>query len=217
MTQMQTCAAANLAVNPSSPSPSKCEQQPPPSHPRPRESAAAAGICGDAREAPACELPNASINSYLENAVKPDRGDFNMRKLFIACWCAVAVLASLPSVAAAQPREPATFTIFMQVKTTPAWLALSPQRRFAFLGETIEPILARHPSVRMRFFDTEFYAADVTDVIVWETKDLAAYQAIVEALRETPFWGQYFEVVSIVPGVENAYADAYDRPAVGRR
>jgi hypothetical protein len=141
-----------------------------------------------------------------------------MKQILISGFCAVAVLAaSLPNLAAAQTRETATFTIFMQVKTTSAWLALSPERRFAFLGDTIEPILAQHRSVRMRFFDTEFYAADVTDVIVWETNNLAEYQAIVEALRETPFWGEYFEVVSILPGVENAYADAYDRPAVGQQ
>jgi hypothetical protein len=132
-----------------------------------------------------------SISSYFGFTVKPDRGD--------------------------QIMTDQTFTIFMQVRTTPAWLAKPPERRFAFLGEVIEPILKRHPSVRMRFFDTELYSADVTDVIVWETKMLKDYQAIVEALRETPFWGQYFEVVSILPGVENAYADAYERPAIGQR
>jgi hypothetical protein len=71
--------------------------------------------------------------------------------------------------------------------------------------------------VQMRFYDTEFYAAEVTDVIVWQTRDLAGYQAIVESLRETSFWGVYFEVVSILPGVENAYADAYDQPAAGHK
>ncbi len=69
----------------------------------------------------------------------------------------------------------------------------------------------------MRFFDTEFYAAEVTDVIVWETESLGDYQAIVEELRETPFWGVYSDVVSILPGVENAYADAYDQPVLGRQ
>lgn len=139
-----------------------------------------------------------------------------MKEIFTAGALAIASLFA-PGVAhAEEPSRATTFTVFMQVKTTPAWLALSPERRFAFLGETIEPILGRHRAVRMRFFDTEFYSADVTDVIVWETEDLGQYQSIVEALRETPFWGQYFEVVSILPGVENAYADAYEREPVGR-
>jgi hypothetical protein len=141
-----------------------------------------------------------------------------MKQMLFACAAVLAAFATPSGEAFAQERaEPVAFTIFMQVKTMPAWLALTPEKRFAFLGETIEPLLAQRPQVRMRFFDTEFYAADVTDVIVLETRDLAQYQALVEKLRETPFWGQYFDVVSILPGVENAYADAYDRPAIGGR
>jgi hypothetical protein len=140
-----------------------------------------------------------------------------MKEILTTGAVAVASLIAPETAQADEPARASTFTVFMHVKTTQAWLALSPERRFAFLGETIEPILGKHRAVRMRFFDTEFYSAEVTDVIVWETKDLAQYQSIIEALRETPFWGQYFEVVSILPGVENAYADAYDREPVGRR
>lgn len=140
-----------------------------------------------------------------------------MKPLLTALVAAVAVFTPMQGAAASEPQEAIAFTIFMQVKTTPAWIALSPAKRFEFLGNTIEPILKEHPSVRMRFFDTEFYSAEVTDVIVWETKNLAEYQAIVEALRETPFWGQYFDVVSILPGIENGYADAYDQVPVGKR
>ncbi len=140
-----------------------------------------------------------------------------MNKHLTAIGAAVAMLAAAgPAVVQARDAQQA-YTVFMQVKTTPAWLALSPEKRFAFLGETIEPIIGRHGAVKMRFFDTEFYNAEVTDVIMWETKDLKAYQAIVEDLRETPFWGAYFDVVSILPGVENAYADAYGRRPVGER
>jgi hypothetical protein len=31
-----------------------------------------------------------------------------------------------------------------------------------------------------------------------------------DALRETPFWDQYFEVVAILPSVENSYTDDDD-------
>lgn len=140
-----------------------------------------------------------------------------MKEILAAGAVAVASLFAAGAAQAEEPARAATFTVFMHVKTTPTWLALSPERRFAFLGDTIEPILSKHRAVQMRFFDTEFYSADVTDVIVWETKDLAQYQSIIEALRETPFWGQYFEVVSILPGVENAYAEAYDREPMRQR
>jgi hypothetical protein len=37
---------------------------------------------------------------------------------------------------------------------------------------------------------------------------------VVEDLRETPFWDRFFEIVEILPGVENAYADNYGRAAI---
>ncbi|BCL25160.1 hypothetical protein GCM10017557_00190 [Streptomyces aurantiacus] len=33
---------------------------------------------------------------------------------------------------------------------------------------------------------------------------------VIEALRETPFWDHYFEIVEILVGVENGYAKHYD-------
>jgi hypothetical protein len=51
-------------------------------------------------------------------------------------------------------------------------------------------------------------------VIVWETADLGAYRSVVEGLRETAFWGEYFDVAHIVPAVENAYANHDRVPAI---
>jgi Darcynin, domain of unknown function len=111
--------------------------------------------------------------------------------------------------------SPLTHTFFMMVKTTIAWLALSPKQRFGFMGAKIEPILKRHPAVRMRFFDSEAFSSRITDVIMWETAELAQYQAVIEELREIEFWGVYFDVVEIVPAIENAYAAHYDVPPLG--
>jgi hypothetical protein len=126
----------------------------------------------------------------------------------------IAAALTLGSAAAAQT-EPVTYTVFWQVQTTPAWLALPVEDRFAFLGAVIEPILASQPAVAVRFFDSEFYSTTATDVIMMETQSLPAYQSIVEQLRETPFWGTYFDVVAIIPAVENAYAAAYGQDPVG--
>jgi hypothetical protein len=116
----------------------------------------------------------------------------------------------------ARASVPTPFTIFMLVKTSNDWLALSPEDRFAFLGRDIEPLLARHPDVRMRFFDAEAYNARVTDVVVWETRDLAQYQSLIEGLRESRFWGHYFEIVEILPAIEDGYAQHYEREPIGR-
>jgi hypothetical protein len=109
----------------------------------------------------------------------------------------------------AQNTEPPV-TAFMLVKTTPEWLAMSVAERVdAFTTQVLPAIEATTTGVRSRFYDTEFYSARVTDVWVWEADDHHAYQRLVDALRETPFWDRYFEVVDLLVGVENGYARTY--------
>ncbi|MFB6750989.1 darcynin family protein [Streptomyces sp. NPDC056353] len=106
-------------------------------------------------------------------------------------------------------------TAFMLVKTTPEWLAMTVEERIhAFTTEVVPVVEARTTGVRSRFYDTEFYSARVTDVWVWEAVDHQAYQRLVDALRETPFWDRYFEVVDLLVGTENGYARTYSVEAV---
>ncbi len=98
------------------------------------------------------------------------------------------------------------YVYFMLVKTTTTWLQLPTPARFKFLETTISPILKQYPAVKMRFFDSEAFSGRYSDVIMWETTAVKEYQLLVDGLRETPFWGTYFEVVEIVPSIENAYA-----------
>ncbi|MFD1536135.1 darcynin family protein [Nonomuraea guangzhouensis] len=109
----------------------------------------------------------------------------------------------------AEKTEPPV-TAFMLVKTTPEWLALTVQERVdAFTTQVLPAIEAKTSGVRSRFYDTEFYSARVTDVWVWEAEDHHAYQLLIDALRETPFWDRYFEVVDLLVGTENGYARTY--------
>ncbi|MDA4891681.1 darcynin [Streptomyces sp. MS2A] len=106
-------------------------------------------------------------------------------------------------------------TAFMLVKSTPEWLAMTVEERIhAFTTEVVPVIEARTTGVRSRFYDTEFYSARVTDVWVWEAVGHQAYQLLVDALRETPFWDRYFEVVDLLVGTENGYARTYGVEAV---
>ena len=106
-------------------------------------------------------------------------------------------------------------TIFMLVRALPAWLALAPAARFAFVDETVRPLLEAHRGVRLRYFDAEAWNARVSDVIMWQTRDLAAFEAVVEALREGPFWGTYFDVVEIIPALEDGFAIHYGVEPLG--
>ncbi|WP_371526674.1 darcynin [Streptomyces sp. NBC_01283] len=101
-------------------------------------------------------------------------------------------------------------TAFMLIKTMPEWLAMTPQERVnAFTSQVIPAITAKTTGVRSRFYDTEFYSTRVTDVWVWEADDHEAYQLLIDALRETPFWDRYFEIVDLLVGTENGYARTY--------
>ncbi|MER5779581.1 darcynin family protein [Streptomyces sp. NPDC002039] len=101
-------------------------------------------------------------------------------------------------------------TAFMLVKTTPEWLALTVQERVDVFTTQVLPVIeAKTTGVRSRFYDTEFYSARVTDVWMWEAEDHHAYHLLIDALRETPFWDRYFEVVDLLVGTENGYARTY--------
>ncbi|MFE9480479.1 darcynin family protein [Streptomyces spororaveus] len=115
----------------------------------------------------------------------------------------------------ATERTTAPVTAFMLIKTMPEWLAMTPKERMdAFVTRVVPAIRARTTGVRSRFYDTEFYSTRVTDVWVWEADDHDAYQRLVDALRETPFWDRYFQVVDLLVGTENGYARTYGVEAV---
>jgi hypothetical protein len=105
--------------------------------------------------------------------------------------------------------QPELKTVFFLVRTTASWLRLTPAERDRFVREVLRPILARHPETRLRYFDAEAYSADTTDVLMWQFRTERDYRALVEDLRETEFWGGYFEVREIVPCVEDDFARHY--------
>lgn len=112
-------------------------------------------------------------------------------------------------------RTEAPVTAFMLVKTTPEWLGMTVDERIhAFTTEIVPVIEAGTHGVRSRFYDTEFYSARVTDIWVWEADDHDAYRLLIDALRETPFWDRYFEVVDLLVGIEDGYARTYDVESV---
>lgn len=102
-------------------------------------------------------------------------------------------------------------TIYMLVKTTPEFLAMSVRDRLEFGRRELQPILDEfRDRIRLRWFDTEFYNARITDVVVFEAKDHRSYELVCEKLRETPFWDRYFQIEDILPGKENAWARNYN-------
>ena len=106
-------------------------------------------------------------------------------------------------------------TFFMHLRSSPAWLALSREARAAFIKATVRPIFARYPEVTLRFYDAEAFTGRITDVAVFETTKVRAYYFLIDALRDTPFLGlPYFEVVDVIPAIEDGYQEYTDALAL---
>jgi hypothetical protein len=101
--------------------------------------------------------------------------------------------------------DPHTLHIFMLVKSTRHWLDLPNPERAAFIESKLHPLLRKRPEVTLRFFDAEAFSAYASDVLLWETADISAWQWICDHLRETQFWDHYFEVLQILPSLEGNY------------
>jgi hypothetical protein len=121
---------------------------------------------------------------------------------------------AFPAAERSAPARATRYTFFMLVKTTARWLQAPVQERMSFLQTEVTPLLKRWTDVTLRYYDAEFFTTRCTDVIVWETENIASYQAVIEKLRETLFWDTYFEVVEIIPAIEDAYADFYEAPLI---
>ncbi len=79
-----------------------------------------------------------------------------------------------------------------------------------FLAEVVRPIFAQYPAVKLRFYDAEAFSGRCTDMAVFETADIRAYTFLIDALRDTPFFGlPHFEVLEVIPAIENSYRE-YD-------
>lgn len=101
---------------------------------------------------------------------------------------------------------PHPHTIFMLLRTTPAWLGLSRPERRSFMDRVVRPVLERYPDVKTRYFDAESFHARCTDLAMWETTNLQHYTFVVDALRDTAFFGlPYFEIVDIITTQEEGY------------
>ena len=99
-----------------------------------------------------------------------------------------------------------TLTYFMLLNATPAWLRLGRGERRAFRDEVLAPIFASHPATTMRFFDAEAFSGRCSDVAVFETANASDYYGLIEALRDTAFFNTpYYEVVDIIPAIEDGY------------
>lgn len=100
------------------------------------------------------------------------------------------------------------YTVFMLLKATPHWLALDADARDALHDSALELIFNRFPAVRMRRFDASGLHGRCSEVLVWETTDVAEYRAAVDSLQRHPLLGEpCFEVMDVIPSVPDGWRE----------
>lgn len=100
------------------------------------------------------------------------------------------------------------YVFFVLLRATPAWLRLTRTQRRAASAEHLSPLLASAEGIRMRYFDAEAFGAACSDVMMVETEDPRHHYYFMEHLRDSPLISEpYFEVVQIVPAIEDGYID----------
>jgi hypothetical protein len=110
------------------------------------------------------------------------------------------------------PMTTLTCTYFMLLKATSLWHALDRDEQCAVFEQALMTVFNGYPELRMSRFNAAGLHERCTDLIVWqlaEGADAAQYDAAIEALRAQPiFAAPLFEIVDVIPGVEDEAPDA---------
>jgi len=105
---------------------------------------------------------------------------------------------------------PRRYAFFMLLQSTPRWRALDASQQHAHYDSVLLRVFEDYPDLRLRRFDSAAFAGRCSDVLLWETSDVAQYHDAVESLREAgllnPPW---FDVIDVIPAVEDTWS-GYD-------
>lgn len=97
--------------------------------------------------------------------------------------------------------DPTPITVFLLVRTTPAWLRLTRHERRTVAQTALEKMTGD-----IRHFDAEAFYGRATDLIMWQSVDMLSYHADIERLRDTALFAEpYFEIVDVIPAIEDGF------------
>jgi hypothetical protein len=104
---------------------------------------------------------------------------------------------------------PRRYTFFMLLRSTARWRALALDEQLARHDALLSRVFETYPELSLRHFDSTAFAARCSDVLVWETSDVAQYHEAAQALRDGgPLGAVWFELVDVIPAVEDDGHDA---------
>ncbi|MBF4636115.1 hypothetical protein ITJ38_17025 [Agreia pratensis] len=106
------------------------------------------------------------------------------------------------------PHSSLKYVVIVSLIALPSWLRLSRTERADVISAEVEPAAAAHHDCHIRWIDAESMTALCSDVMIIDTTDLRSWNHLWEQLRDSSLFAEpYFELVSIVPGIEDGYAD----------
>jgi len=99
------------------------------------------------------------------------------------------------------------YTVLVLLNAKSHWLALTRDQRSEFVKNELVPILNRvSDKVAVRFFDSEYFHASISDFLILNVRDLDGYKLFIELLRDTKVYSiPYFEIKDIIIGQENLF------------
>ncbi|PCJ71649.1 MAG: Darcynin 1 [Rhodobiaceae bacterium] len=99
-----------------------------------------------------------------------------------------------------------TYTIFILVRATKAWLLLSHEERAAYAQGEFASCLAPFPTVTLRYFDAEAFTSQCSDVFMFSASSLPDYCAVMDRIRDSRLLTEpYFEFLETIMSVEDTY------------
>lgn len=98
-------------------------------------------------------------------------------------------------------------TLFLQLRALPAWLSLPRAERNRIGTDALGQAL-HGTGVTYRHFDAEAFSAQCSDIAMLEAADHVSLNRVMERLRDSAVFAQpYFELVSIIPAMEDGFRD----------
>lgn len=98
-------------------------------------------------------------------------------------------------------------TVFVLLKTTKEWLRLEHAERNRIAESVLSTVLPDN-SVTLRMFDAEAFTTKCTDVAMFQAEDMQAFYFAIERLRDSELITKpYFEMVEIIPTIEDGFKD----------
>ena len=99
---------------------------------------------------------------------------------------------------------PRRYSFFMLLLGTPRWRALDADEQYAHHDAMLMRVFEGYPDLQLRRFDSTAFGARCSDVLLWETSEVAQYHEAIESLRECGLLDAgWFDVVDVIPAVED--------------